>query len=438
MKKFTALLLAPTLLFAMNAEAKKTSPNIIYLIGDGMGVAYTSAYRYYHDNPDTAAIETTIFDEMLVGMASSYPHDEHYNVTDSAAAATALATGVKTFNGAIGVDAKHEPVYSLLDVAKNKRYQVGVAVTSHIVHATPAAFMAHVGSRASYDDIADQYVDLRIHGKPKADLLLGAGQQYFIRKDRNLVKEFKELGYAYEDEWSRLDSLKKIPALGLFEANEMPSALDGVEPLRLTKMTQKALSLLEKKPFFLMLEASQIDWCGHINDIACAMAEMHDMAETMKVIKHFIDKNPNTIFVATADHSTGGLSMGTNNQYNWFPNVVKRIKATSRVMPEKLLAKGNDWYTEWQLLTGLDLTEIEVQNMQTMLDVARDKKTSETIGNVQNLVLDYVNKYTSTGWTSKGHTGEDVQIFSYGKYRSSFEGAMDNTHIHDKLLKYIK
>jgi len=278
MKKIATLLSASALLLALDAHANKEPTNIIYLIGDGMGVAYTSAYRYYHDDPNTPNIDRTVFDDMLVGMSSSYPHDEHFNVTDSAAAATALASGVKTFNGAIGMDAQREPVYSLLDVAKRKHYLTGIAVTSHVVHATPAAFVAHVGSRASYNSIADQYLDLRIDGKPKLDILFGAGKEYFIRKDRNLIAEFKKLGYSYEDTWDDLNTIKKYPAIGLFEATEMPSALDGKEPLRLAKMTEKALSLLEKKPFFLMLEASQIDWCGHVNDIACAMAEMHDMA----------------------------------------------------------------------------------------------------------------------------------------------------------------
>lgn len=441
MKKITThwqLLFSLVFLYSSCSWAKDRPSNIIYLIGDGMGVAYTSAYRYYQDNPSTPDVDATIFDEMLVGMASSYPHDEHFNVTDSAAAATALAAGVKTFNGAIGMDAKHEPVYSLLDVAKKHGYLTGIAVTSHVAHATPAAFVAHVGSRASYNSIADQYLDLRINGKPKVDVIFGAGQEYFVRKDRNLIEEFKKLGYHYEQEWADLHRIKKYPAIGLFAATEMPSALDGTEPLRLAKMTEKALSLLDKKPFFLMLEASQIDWCGHINDIACAMTEMHDMAETMKVIQRYIDKHPNTIFVATADHSTGGLSMGVNNQYNWFPQVVKRIKATSRVMPEKLLANTSGWKAEWESLTGLTLTEEETQRMDVAIAAAREKRSPETLGNIQNLVLEYTNRYSSTGWTTKGHTGEDVQIFSYGKESKKFAGAMDNTDIHERLLSYLK
>ena len=101
-----------------------------------------------------------------------------------------------------------------------------------------------------------------------------------------------------------------LPLLGLFGESGMTSALDAEDPLRLKHMTQKALQLLTKsdKPFFLLIEGSQIDWCGHANDVACAMAEMNDFGETMKIVKAFAQKHGDTLVVATADHNTGGLS----------------------------------------------------------------------------------------------------------------------------------
>lgn len=423
------------------ANAGKT--NVIYLIGDGMGVAATSAYRYYSDTSDNKVVDKSIFDEMLVGMASTYPDDEVANVTDSAAAATALATSVKTYNGAIGVDRQHNSVDSLLDAAKKRGYLTGIAVTSQINHATPAAFVAHVDSRHSYDKIADQYLDLRINGKPKVDVMLGGGQQYFIRKDRNLVQEFKDLGYQYQDNIDNLNQLTKVPALGLFAPVGLTPALDSDHPLRLAEMTQKALDLLQEKPFFLMLEASQIDWCAHANDIACTMAEMRDMAETMKVIKRFIDANPNTIFVATADHSTGGLSISANGEYNirgeymWLSKVVKKIKASGPVIAAKLVANKAQWQTQWMELTQLPLSPQETQKIQKALDAVSEAKTKEEMLAVQELVLTTIDYYTCTGWTTKGHTGEDVQVYSYGKDKSIFNGAMDNIDIAKKLFHYI-
>lgn len=444
MKKFTLGLLS--LIMSTSAiAAPEPRPNIIFMVGDGMGVAYTGAYRLYQDDLATPGLETTVFDEMLVGMASTYP-DDHGLVTDSAAAATALAAGIKTFNGAIGVNSQHVPIPSMLDMAKELGYLTGVAVTCQVNHATPAAFIAHADSRHSYDSIADQYVDLRIHGKPKVDLILGGGREYFIRKDRNLIKEFEALGYSYQDDLKNLTNIKKLPAIGLFSKMGMEPALESSNPLRLAEMTEKALSLLQSeaqknltvKPFFLMLEASQIDWCGHANDIACAMGEMHDMAASMKIIKAFIDKNPNTIFVATADHSTGGLSIGTKGQYQWNATVVRNVKATAPKIARKLLASKNNWKAEWQALTQIKLADDEQKTLDAFITQADENNGEIMVGQVTAQVLTLIDKYSSTGWTTKGHTGEDVQIFSYGKGRTNFSGAMDNTDIAKKLIAYLK
>lgn len=439
MQKLTLGLLICSL--SMIARAADSNTNIIFLVGDGMGVAYTGAYRLYQDDLATPELDTTIFDEMLVGMSSTYP-DDHNQVTDSAAAATALATGVKTFNGAIGVNAQRAPVMSMLDKAKELGYLTGIAVTCQVNHATPAAFVAHADSRQSYEKIADQYVDLRINGKPKVDLILGGGQEYFVRKDRNLIKEFETLGYSYYSDIKDLDKIKKLPSIGLFSKGGLSPALESEHPLRLAEMTEKALTLLhsnaQQKPFMLMLEASQVDWCGHANDIACAMGEMRDMAATMKLIKQFIDKNPNTIFVATADHSTGGLSIGAKGQYQWGAGVVRNVKATAPTIARQLLASKNNWKAVWQSLTQIKLADDEQRALDAFIVQADENNSELIVGQVTVQVLAYIDKYSSTGWTTKGHTGEDVQIFSYGKGKSNFEGAMDNTDIAKKLFTYLK
>jgi alkaline phosphatase len=438
MQKSTLGLLS--LLFCASTFAAPDT-NIIFLVGDGMGTAYTSAYRLYQDDLATPQLETTVFDEMLVGMASTYPND-HNQVTDSAAAATALASGVKTFNGAIGVDPQHNSVFTILDKAKAAGYLTGIAVTCQVNHATPAAFVAHADSRQNYEKIADQYVDLRINGKPKVDLILGGGQEYFLRKDRNLIKEFEALGYSFSSDIKDLAAIKKLPAIGLFSRGGMTPALESDHPLRLAEMSEKALALLhnnesQHRPFFLMLEASQIDWCGHANDIACAMGEMRDMAATMKLIKQFIDKNPNTIFVATADHSTGGLSIGARGQYQWGADVIRNVKATAPTIARQLLTSKANWKNVWQTQTQIKLADDEQKTLDALIVQADEGNSELIVGQVTAQILSYIDKYSSTGWTTKGHTGEDVQIFSYGKDKANFEGAMDNTDIAKRLLHYL-
>ncbi|MDP4945331.1 MAG: alkaline phosphatase, partial [Alishewanella sp.] len=288
-----ALLLLPIIAFASTA-ATAAPKNIIYMIGDGMGPAYLTAYRYYqHEGEHPVA--NTIFDDLLKGTASTYPDDDTL-VTDSAAGATALATGVKSYNGAISVNRQHIPIGTMMQLAKHHGKANGVVASSQVNHATPASFLAHNISRQNYNQIADMYFDYRINGKPVADVILGGGTQFFIREDRHLVNEFKNEGYQYIDNWQQLDSLTRAPALALMADVALPAALNATEPRQLATLTSKALQLLSpaEKGFMLMVEGSQIDWCGHDNDIACAMAEMDDFANAIAVAKAYVDANPDT------------------------------------------------------------------------------------------------------------------------------------------------
>ncbi|EGM76055.1 Alkaline phosphatase [Rheinheimera sp. A13L] len=407
--------------------------NIIYMIGDGMGPAYLAAYRYYMDNPDTKAVESTVFDELWVGNASTYPDDDTV-VTDSAAAATALSSTHKTYNGAIAVDHDHKSLTTMMEIAKAKGMQTGVVVTAQINHATPAGFLAHDPSRNNYNQIADDYIDNKVDGRIVADLMLGGGTSYFIREDRNLVEEFKQAGYQYTDNWTELKSLNKLPALGLFAPKGFVSALDNPEPLPLKQMTEKALELLSpaEKGFVVMIEGSQIDWCGHANDIACAMAEMHDFAEAIKVAKAYVDAHPDTLLVITADHETGGLSLGANGNYSWKRDVVKKVKHTGEYIAGQLLALKDDkvFYQAWLGLTGLELNSDE----QQLLSKAR----AEGQKTLAVAVKQRIDRHSSTGWTSSGHTAADVPVLAYGADKLKFAGFQDNTEIAAKLIEFIQ
>ncbi|MFT4811015.1 MAG: alkaline phosphatase, partial [Paraglaciecola sp.] len=323
-----------TLLFAVicqsalathSPENLKLPKNIIIIVGDGMGPSYTTAYRMFADDPSTPEVEETVFDRLLVGMASTHPDMNTGYVTDSAASATALSSGVKTYNGAIGVDANKKPVQTVLELAKEQGRKTGVAVTSQINHATPASFGAHNESRQNYEQIADSYFDAKINGQFILDVMLGGGWKYFIREDRNLVEQFKAAGYQYVDKLTQLDDVKAgTPLLGLFADVGMPWALDSTNQMRLPTLARAAIRQLENdQGYFLLIEASQVDWAGHGNDIGSAMAEMHDLAVTLEWLEQYIVNNPDTLLVMTADHSTGGLSIGANGNYSWSPKWLK-------------------------------------------------------------------------------------------------------------------
>ncbi|QPB86100.1 alkaline phosphatase [Pseudoalteromonas rubra] len=407
--------------------------NIIYMIGDGMGPAFTTAYRYMQDDKATKVVEPTVFDSILVGMAHTYPDDDTV-VTDSAAGATALSTAEKSYNGAIAVDTHKQSLKTMLEIAKERGMTTALVATSQINHATPASFAAHNESRRNYDEIADDYIDNKIAGKLPVDLLLGGGTKYFVREDRNLITEFKESGYQYADAFSELDSLSRLPALGLFAEVAFPHAIDSEEPKRLTTMTNKALDLLHNhngKGFFVMIEGSQIDWCGHANDIACAMKEMDDFAGAITAAKAYIDKNPDTVLVVTADHSTGGLTLGSNGVYQWKADVVAKTKASVKELTNVLSeAKPKQMAETWTQLTGLPFDEATKKKL-----ITAKKDSKEALYKAANNII---NDASYTGWTTKGHTAIDVQVFAYGEGRDAFIGSLNNTQIAEKLISYIE
>jgi alkaline phosphatase len=414
------------------AVAEQTS-NIIYLIGDGMGAPYITAYRYFSHNDKPIPVERTLFDEWLVGSAQTYPHDDTY-ITDSAAAATSLAAGIKTYNGAIGVDVDRQPVETLIERAKRKGYTTAMVVTSSVTHATPASFAAHVNTRQEAEQIADQYIDQKIDGKFKVDLLMGGGSKYFERKDRNLVKELKKGGYTYVNSFKKMDKLSKLPAVGLF-ADGLPHALGSSEPLRLSKMVNKSLQLLNKqdKPFFMMIEASQIDWCGHANDIACAVGEMADLHSALAHIKSYIEKNPNTIFVMTADHSTGGLTIGANNEYIWRTPMIHRVKKTAEPIAKEMVAAKANWEKSWTENTGVALLDSEREALGKLVQEGQKDYAAVRV-KLEQTLLKAISRATATGWTTYGHTGEDVLVFAAGKNTGMFQGNLNNIDIANKLF----
>ena len=443
---------------AFAADTAEKPKNIIMIIGDGMGPAYTSAYRYYMDNPATNQVESTIFDQLLVGMASTYSNgtQEHHTkktfVTDSAAAATALSTGVKTYNQAVALDVNDKPLLTLMEHAKSIGKTTGLVVTSQINHATPASFVAHNTYRYNYNDIADNFFDNRVNGKLVADLMFGGGQKYFIRKDRNVAEQFIKAGYQYFDSIDQLSKFDRLPALGLFASSGLGYTFDNPVKYRLLKMVKKATQLLGSpdKGYFLLIEGSMIDWCGHDNDIACAMHEVDGLAKTVEFLKGYVDKRDDTLLVMTADHETGGLSIGSDGIYLWKTDVIKQVKH-SITFAVNLLLDRQDPRKVWEQNIGIPIDDAGVAQIAaaqkvalTAIDAskgadAKKLKSSRTDMRIAFIkqVSDVLARLTLTGWTSINHTGADVQVFAHGKSKTLFNGHQDNTDIAKKLFKLM-
>jgi alkaline phosphatase len=227
-------------------------------------------------------------------------------ITDSAAGATAISTGTKTNNGAIGVDNMNMPRKTLFEMAEEKQLSTGLAVTCAVTHATPASFVAHQAGREMTQEIAADFMNSGI------DVFIGGGRNDFEkRKDgRNLLTELEAKGY---DVVTTMDSLaladgEKVAAL-VHEDQQEPYALGRGEML--APATAFAIDKLRKNPkgFMLLVEGSQIDWGGHDNHTAYIVTEMLDFDRTIGEVLKFASQNGETLVVVTADHETGGFSI---------------------------------------------------------------------------------------------------------------------------------
>lgn len=401
-----------------NAQIK----NVIFLIGDGMGPAYTTAYRYMKDDPTTPLMEKTEFDKYLVGAQMTYAEDDKQNITDSASAATAMSSGVKTYNNAIAVDNDKSEVETVLERAKKVGKSTGLVATSEITHATPASFGAHDESRKNMDAIANDYYDLKINGDHSIDVMLGGGLKNFVRKDRDLTEEFKKDGFSYVTNKKDLLSDKNDKILGLFAEGGMDKMIDRSEETpSLEDMTKAAIDRLskDKDGFFLMVEGSQIDWAGHDNDVVAAMSEMGDFENAFKAAIDFAKKDGHTLVVSTADHSTGGLSVAAKDEYNFLVAPIKAAQRTPDFISAEI-AKGANVEETLKKYINLELKPEEIASV---------KKAAETKDqtNIDNAIEAIFNTRSFTGWTTGGHTGEDVNVYAFGPGKEKLSGLIDNT-----------
>ncbi|WP_050182603.1 alkaline phosphatase [Domibacillus robiginosus] len=307
-----------------NRKAK----NVIFINGDGMGAAQREAIRL----ATVGKYGQLAMDDMPhVGMVNT--SSANALVTDSAAAGTAFATGVKTNNGTIGVDTNGKPVKSSLEVAKDAGKATGLVTTAQVTDATPAAFGAHVVNRNAQSDIAKQYIE-----NSKIDVILGGGEDYWFPAGNpgshpdnptedtseaskgtngNLVEQAKNSGYTYVTNVEEMKSAKGEKLLGLFANEEMfqqkPEGQGDLynPPVSLADMTQKAIDTLseDKNGFFLVVEEEAIDEMPHNNNGELTLKAGKELDNAVAVAKEYAKKHPDTLVIVAGDHETGGLTI---------------------------------------------------------------------------------------------------------------------------------
>ncbi len=298
--------------------------NVIIMVPDGMGLADVTAARIFKGGEDGPPLAF----ESLPQIGYQRTHSADSTVTDSAAAASAWATGRKHDNGQISWCGENDRPVTILELAKREKKSTGLVVTSTLTHATPAAFAAHVASRRSQGEIARQYIE-----ETRVDVLLGGGFGSNAPPSELPVLDLDVLTAAATDYGYAVLSNKVELALvlgsdvgrvlGLFTPdaktpehfrvmpeNDYP---DG-EPT-LAEMTAVALELLARDPdgFFLVVEGSQIDWANHANNYQYQLAEVLGFEAAVGAVLNWINAEPgrrdSTLLIVVPDHETGGYAV---------------------------------------------------------------------------------------------------------------------------------
>lgn len=450
-RKFMSLILVFTIVLSSSFvsigvgidEVKSSNEvkNVILLIPDGMSSDIVTLARWYNGG------KKLNLDELATGMVRTYSSDAP--IADSAPAATAMATGFKSHTGFIGVlpDAntmpglttlpegyERVPVANVLEAAKLSGRSTGLIATSEIMHATPASFSAHDPSRKNYDSISEQQVYQGI------DVVLGGGTSFFtsqVRKDKeDLLSEIKK-EYQFVTTLSELNSIQDGKVWGMFGEEALSYDFDrdlNTEP-SLADMTAKAIDILsdDQDGFFLMVEGSKIDWAAHANDPIGMISDVLAFDKAVGEALKFAKADGNTLIIAATDHGNSGLTIGnenTSSNYDKLPlstfiDPLKKATLTGEGI-EKLLNEDKSNIADvMKTYYGIDdLTDEEINQI----------KDTES-GSMNYTVGPMIAKRANIGFTTKGHTGEDVTLYVYAPESVDLlTGVIENTDI----AKYIE
>ncbi|CAH0344748.1 Alkaline phosphatase 4 [Bacillus sp. CECT 9360] len=425
-------------------DRKKEPTNVIMMVMDGTSAGATTLSRWYKG-------ENLAIDEMVAGGVRT--HSAESAITDSAPAATALATGNKSNDKFVGVlpavvnspgvkpvSAKdaHKPVANVLEGAKQQGKATGIISTSEIQHATPAGFSAHVTHRSNYGDIAEQQVYQNI------DVVLGGGKESLspgttknARKDgEDLLTVLQKNKYDIVENRNDLLNSKSNKIWGSFAPSALAYDFDREttkpsEPT-LADMTGKAIHTLDKDKdgFFLFVEGSKVDWAAHANDSVGMISDVLAFDAAVEKAVDFAKKDGNTMVIAVSDHGNSGITMGNQNTNATYPETpvsayidpLKKAKMTVEGALSQLKSDKSN-LKEVAALYGLDnLTSEEEATLNSSKNLASDMV--KMLANRANI-----------GFTTGGHTGEDVFLYSYGPSRPI--GLLENTDIAKKMAQFM-
>ena len=454
------------LAFSVSAQQAKY---VFYFIGDGMGVNQVlGTEMYLSELKGEIGVTPLLFTQFPYStMATTFSATN--GVTDSAAAGTALATGKKTKNGALGVTKDSERVNSVASWAKENGYRVGVSTSVSIDHATPAAFYAHQDKRSAAYQIGLDLIETNFDFYAGSDFVDANNAQAKDGKTyESLYNLAQKAGFTiargYKDYQKKA---KKADKMILFQTEKASQKNNGSIPyaidrkkgdMSLAEITRAGINFLSKdlsKGFFLMVEGGKIDWAGHANDAATNFREVIDMDEAIKVAYEFYSQHPDeTLIVVTADHETGGISIG-NGSYNLNLQALKSQKMSEEeftLLVNGLRAKYKN-QVPWEAIQQafkenfgfwdtVKLNEKQEARLKAVYDksfgnqpVDLEKTLYSQAEPISSEAKRILNSIANVGWVSGGHSAGHVPVFAIGANAHLFQERIDNTEIPEKIAE---
>ncbi|MBG9812808.1 alkaline phosphatase [Bacillus endophyticus] len=423
----------------------KKPENVIMMVMDGTSSTATTLARWYKGEP-------LAMDEIMTGGVRTYPAESA--ITDSAPAGTAMATGNKSNSGYVGVlpslvnspgleqiseEDKFRPVANIMEGAERTGRATGIVATSEIQHATPAAFSAHHADRDNFEVLGEQqvYQDMEVVlGGGKESLQPGTDEK--SRTDNeDLVKVIQEKDYDFVETKDELLNSKSNKIWGSFSNNDLAYDMDrektNPEQPTLAEMTSKSIETLskDKDGFSLFVEGSKTDWAAHANDPIGMVSDVLAFDAAVAEAVEFAKKDGNTTVIAVTDHGNSGISIGNSNTTKGYDttSVAKYIEPLKKA---KMTIEG----ATSQLKDDLSNLE-EIAALYGLENLTSDEKeklkaaqTKEEVGPILSKLL--ANR-ANIGFTTGGHTGEDVFLYAYGPHKPS--GLIDNTDIAKTMAK---
>ena len=439
LRSFTLLLVIGILLLPVSGLAAQAK-NIILLIGDGMGPSHFGAAWLYSNR--VLGKELRMVELMKAGRTAYLVNDTANGiVTESAAAATQIACGVKVPAWVVGMgpDGK-TPCKTILELAKDKGMATGLVTTSGITDATPAAFAAHVPHRRDEASVAMQEIQLGV------DVLLGGRKQFFLpevsagnRKDgRNLMDEARAVGYTVVGDKEEFQRAAGGKLLGLFNMGNMAFEIDRgktAEP-SLAEMTAKTLELLAKNPkgLFAMIEGGRIDHAAHHNDAAATIRDTLAFDEAVGVVLEFQRKNPDTLVIVTADHETGGMALiGHSKDSKGYGGMdfsaIQKAQTSFEHIAEELGKNPTPEKVREVVKRNLAIELTEDEAKMVASDTIRKLDPQKySYAKLHSLAF-VLRPYFRVGWASQTHTASPLFAFGSGPGSEELVGFRHNTEL---------